>query len=409
MGPLTGIRVLDLTRVLAAPWASQMLGDLGAEIIKVEMPGVGDDSRIYGPAWLPDESGAPGNNSSFYIATNRNKRSITVDFSKPEGQKIICDLARTSDVFMENFIAGAMARAGLDYESLRTINPRLVYCSITGYGQDGPYASRPGYDAVFQAQSGLMSVTGHADDVPGGGPMRIGPSLVDVSTGYNAAIGILAALLGRDRSTGKGQHIDIALLDVAVAMQSHSVQGYLMTGEVPARRGTVGNGGHPARLFPCSDGDIYISAGNQRQHQALCEVLGVPGLAEDPRFKTSPLRFDNRAEWDAVVEPIIAKREKFRLQDSLVAAKVPCSVINDYGDVLADPHVQHRGLLQTIEHRDAPNGRLDVIANPIRFSDTPVELPSTPPHLGEHTDEVLAEIAGYSPDEIARLRECGAI
>ena len=250
MGPLAGIRVLDLSRVLAAPWAVQMLGDLGADVIKVEMPITGDDSRIYGPAWLPREDGTAGNNSSFFICANRNKRSVTVDFKTEAGKQVIRDLVQHCDVVVENFIAGAMTRAGLDYASLRVINPRIVYCSITGYGQDGPYASRPGYDAVFQAQSGLMSVTGLPDDAPGGGPMRLGPSLVDVTTGYNAAIGILAALVERDRS-GRGQHIDLALLDVAVAMQSHLMQSFLMDGEMPERRGTLGNGGQPARIFRC--------------------------------------------------------------------------------------------------------------------------------------------------------------
>jgi crotonobetainyl-CoA:carnitine CoA-transferase CaiB-like acyl-CoA transferase len=409
MGPLSGIRVLDLTRVLAAPWASQMLGDLGAEIIKVEYPGKGDDSRIYGPAWLPDEDGNPGNNSSFFICTNRNKRSITVDFSKPEGQQVIRDLALKCDVFMENFIAGAMKRAGLDFETMHPLNPRMVYCSVTGYGQDGPYAGRPGYDAVFQAQSGLMSVTGIPDGEPGGGPMRIGPSLVDVTTGYNAAIAILAALMERDRLSGIGQHIDIALLDVAVAMQSSLVQGYLMTGKVPERMGTVGNGGHPARVFRCRDGDIYISAGTQKQHEALCDVLGVSHLAQEPKFATSPLRLENRHEWDAVTEPIIAQWQKFGLQEALVAAKVPCSVINDYDDLFADPHVQHRGLKQTVEHPAAPEGQVDIVANPLRFSNTPVVDPTPPPMLGQHTDEILSEFAGYSSTHIKTLREAGAI
>ena len=408
MGPLAGIRVLDLSRVLAAPWASQMLGDLGAEVIKVEMPGAGDDSRIYGPAWLPQADGKPGNNSSFFICANRNKRSITVDFSKEEGKEIIRDLARKCDVLLENFIAGAMLRAGLDYASMRKINPRIVYCSITGYGQDGPYASRPGYDAIFQAQSGLMSVTGIPDGEPGGGPMRLGPSLVDVSTGYNAVIAILSALLERNRS-GRGQHIDVALFDVAIAIQSHLVQSYLMDGKLPGRRGTLGNGGQPARVFNCKDGEVFISAGTKRQHDSLCEVLGVMELTKDPRFATSPLRLDNREAWSAVVDPIVATWPKLKLYEALVAAKVPCSVINDYDEVFGDAHVRQRGLKINVAHPQAGERGIDMVANPLRFSETPIETYATPPALGQHTEEILTELAGYSAEKIARLRQQGVI
>ena len=386
MGPLAGFRVLDLSRVLAAPWASQMLGDLGAEIIKVEMPGRGDDSRMYGPAWLPDPDGKPGNNSSFYLCANRNKRSITVDFSKPEGREIILDLARCCDLLLENFIAGATVRAG----------------------QDGPYSSRPGYDAVFQAQSGLMAVTGRPDDAPGGGPMRIGPSLVDVSTGYNAVIAMLAALLARDK-TGEGQHIDVALLDVAVAMQSHLVQGYLLDGETPTRKGTLGNGGHPARVFRCADGDIYISIGTAKQYEAFCAIIEAPQLADDPRFATGALRYTHRADWDAVAGPLIASWGKQALYEALVAARVPCSVINDYDAVFADPHVRHRGLKRTIAHPQAGDRGVDIVANPLNFSATPIDRYDRPPLLGEHTDEILASVAGYPADRIAKLRDGGVI
>lgn len=408
MGPLAGFRVLDLSRVLAAPWASQMLGDLGAEIIKVEMPGRGDDSRLYGPAWLPDAEGKPGNNSSFYLCANRNKRSITIDFSKPEGRDVVLDLARTCDVLLENFIAGATTRAGLDYASVKAVNPRIVYCSVTGYGQDGPSSSRPGYDAVFQAQSGLMAVTGLPDDEPGGGPMRIGPSLVDVSTGYNAAIGILAALLGRDR-TGEGQHIDVALLDVAVAMQSHLMQGYLLDGETPARKGTLGNGGHPARVFRCADGDIYISIGTSKQYEGFCAIIEAPQLANDPRFATGALRYDNRAAWDAIAGPLIEGWGKQALYEALVAARVPCSVINDYDGMFADPQVVHRELRRTIPHPQSPGRGIDIVANPLRFSTTPIDRYATPPMLGQHTDDILADIPAYPPERIALLREQGVI
>lgn len=408
MGALNGIRVLDLSRVLAAPLATQILGDLGADILKVERPHDGDDSRIYGPAWLSDADGRTTQESSFYICTNRNKRSITIDFSKPEGREIIRKLAGKADVLVENFVAGTLARAGLDYESLREINPRLIYCSVTGYGQTGRHASRRGYDAVFQAQSGLMSVTGHADGEPGGGPMRTGPSLVDVMTGHNAAIGILAALSYRDRVSGKGQHIDIALLDVGVAMQSHSIQGYLLDGEVPQRRGTVGNGGHPARVFTCADGDIYISAGTTKQHEALCEVLGLPELTKDPRYATSPLRFANRREWDAVVDPVIARCKKRALEASLMEAGVPSSLINNYDELFEDPHVDERGLTVDVENPHKPDETIRVVANPIRMSES-ATLYGRPPKLGEHTAEILTEVAGLSEDEIDDLRHRGVI
>ena len=407
-GALRGIRVLDLSRVLAAPWTTQILGDLGADIIKVERPGTGDDSRIYGPAWLRDADGGVSKESSFYICANRNKRSITVDFSREEGQAIVRQLAAEVDVLVENFIAGTLARYGLDYASLRTINPRLIYCSVTGYGQSGIYSQRRGYDAVFQAQSGLMSVTGHADGVPGGGPMRVGPSLVDVSTGYNAAIGILAALSQRDRISGEGQHIDVALMDVGVAMQSHSIQGYLLNGEVPARRGTVGNGGHPARVFTCADGDIYISAGTTKQHEALCGILGLPQLAADPRFATSPLRFANRGEWDALVDPVIAGLNRMELENALIGAGVPCSRINDYDDLFEDPYAEERGLTVEVENPHAPDQPVRIVANPIRMSDSASHY-DRPPLLGEHTAQILADVIGLGADQIERLREQGII
>ena len=404
MGPLSGKRVLDLTRVLAGPWATQMLGDLGADVIKIERPGTGDDARHYGPAWLSDDAGKPTPDSSFYISANRNKRSLTVDLQSADGQEIIRRLAACSDILKENFLPGAMARIGLDHDSLRAINPRLIYCSLTGYGQSGPYSARPGYDAVFQAQSGLMSVTGLPDDAPGGGPVRIGPSLVDVSTGANAAIAMIAALYHRDLQSGEGQHIDVAMLDTALAMQSTAIQGFLTGGIIPERLGTAGNGGHPSRLFHCHDGDIFLSAGNSAQYKALCQILGLPELATDPRFATAALRFKNRQMWDEIAEPVVHRRDRNELQERLIEAKIPCSVINRYDDVFADEHVKQRGLQIEMPHPAAAGAAVSMVANPIRLSGSPVEYQRHPPMLGEHSEEILRDLCGFDDEEIALLR-----
>ncbi len=405
-GALDGIRVLDLSRVLAAPVAAQMLGDFGAEVIKVERPGAGDDSRSYGPAWLRDEKGELTRDSSFYLSANRNKRSIAVDFAKPEGQEIMRELAAWADILVENFLVGTLARSGLDYESVREINPRLIYCSVTGYGQYGRYKHRRGYDSIFQAQGGLMAVTGARDDEPGAGPMRVGPSIVDVVTGYNAAIGILAALYHREK-TGEGQHLDVALLDTCVAMQPHGVQGYLVDGNVPPRQGTLGNGGYPSRLFKCADGAIYITSGNNGQHEAICRVLGVPELVDRPEFGTITLRYKHRDEWDAVCVPLLAQWQKADLEAVLLANNVACSAINDYADVYADPYAEERGLKVETEHPYDPDQSLSLVANPIRMSATGTSY-RRPPKLGEHTEQVLGEF-GFDDDRIAGFKSAGVI
>ncbi|WP_242127980.1 CoA transferase [Sphingobium sp. Sx8-8] len=407
-GALHGVRVLDMSRVLAAPWAGQVLADLGADVIKVERPGSGDDARTYG-APLQDGAGNPTQESAFHLSANRNKRSLSVELSKAEGQDIIRAIVPQMDVLIENFLPGTMQRFGLDYASLRRINPRLVYCSLTGYGQDGPYAARPGYDAVFQAQSGMMSITGLPDGVPGGGPMKTGPSLVDVSTGMVAAIGILAALSHRDRISGEGQHVDAALLDTAFAMQSHAVQQYLVTGRQQERLGTVGNGGHPSRVFEAADGPIYISAGMQQHYVKLCEVLNIPELSSDPRFATSQLRFDHREEWNLVAEPLIRSRPKRELLDALVAARVPAAIVNSYEEAFADPHVRHRGLEVTMPHPTAKGGTATMVASPLRLSDTPVAYRRHPPLLGEHNAELLSEFLGWSEERVTQAKARGAI
>ena len=402
-GALAGVRVLDLGRVLAAPWATQILGDMGAEVIKIERPGGGDMGRLYGPGFLIDAEGRRTQESSFYLCANRNKKSVTVDLASADGQQIIKDLASQCDVLVENFVAGTMERLGLDYPAIRAINPGIIYCSVTGYGQDGPYADRPGFDAVFQAHAGMMSVTGIPDGLPGAGPMKTGPSLIDVMTGYNAAVGIMAALLHRERS-GEGQHIDVALLDTAVACQSHLMSNYLVSGQLPERRGTEGNGGGPAQVFKCRDGEIYISAGNDHNFVDLCGVLGAPELGRDPRFVTVQDRYVHRAELVPLMAGLVERWERFRLMDALVEAKVACSVVNSYADVEDDPQVRHREVFIDMPHPLSPTGVVRGVANPVRLSRTPVRYERHPPLLGEHNDEVLRDLLEFDADTLADYR-----
>lgn len=403
-GALAGIRVLDFGRVLAAPLAAQILGDLGAEVIKVERPGIGDEARVYGPGFISDAAGGKTRESGFYVAANRNKRSILIDLSTPSGRDVARRLALTSDVLIENFLPGTMKRFGLDYASLRTDNPRLVYCSVTGYGQTGPYSDRPGYDAVFQAQSGFMAVTGIPDGEPGGGPMRSGPSIMDATAGTNAAVAIMAALLERERLSGKGQHIDIALLDSAVAIQSHAVQNYLLTGVQPERSATAGNGGHPARVFATRNGDIYISAGNQKMYERLCILLDRPDLIDDPRFIDNPARFRNRRLWDAIIEPVIAKRDRHELLDRAVAAGIPATLVNTYPDLFSDEHSLHRGLIYQANHPLAEEA-VTMISSPFRLERTPPTHRFHPPLQGEHTREVLASLLDMSDAELINFEQ----
>ncbi len=376
---------------------------MGADVIKIEQPGSGDEARIYGPGFVTDSDGHSTSESGFYISANRNKRSVSINLSKLEGSALAQRLIATSDVLIENFLPGTMARFGLGYEEMRSLNPRLVYCSLTGYGQSGPSSDRPGYDAVFQAHSGLMAVTGIPDGEPGAGPMRTGPSIIDITTGTNAAVAILAALLERERISGEGQYLDIALLDCAVALQSHSVQNYLLNEQQPPRMGTAGNGGHPARVFKARNTDIYISAGNQKIYERLCMAIGMPELVTDPRFLNNPLRFRNRKDWDALVEPVIALRGSRELLDALVEARVPAALVNGYEAVFDDPHVRFRGIRQTIAHplADEP---VPFVASPIRLSRTPPEYLRHPPLLGEHNAEILSGLLGLGADEIERLR-----
>lgn len=406
---LKKIRVLDLSRILAAPWAAQMLGDLGADVIKVERPRVGDDSRRFGPPFLKDHEGRDTTESAFFISANRNKRSITVDLSRPEGQALVRRLAARCDVLIENYKVGDLQRYGLDYESLRAVNPRLIYCSVTGFGQTGPYAARPGYDTVFQAMSGLMSVTGLPDGVPGGEPMKTGPSLADILAGHNAVSAVLAALYYRDTVSGEGQHLDVSLLDSAVAAMSHYASHYLVSGELPVRRGTEGNGGMPSRLFHCADEAIVIVAGNNEQFARLCEVLGCAQLVSDPQFASVALRGRNRQALGAVLEPAISRWSAADLLQALETAGVPAGPVNNLAQVFEDPQVLARGLAVQAACPTSASGSVRMVGYPVRFSGTPVDHYGVPPAIGEHTHEVLREVLELDDVEIQRLTSAGAI
>jgi crotonobetainyl-CoA:carnitine CoA-transferase CaiB-like acyl-CoA transferase len=405
-GALKGVKVLDLSRILAAPFAAQMLGDLGADVIKVERPGAGDDSRSYGPPFLTDADGNPTDDAAFYLSCNRNKRSIAVDHATESGRGIIVALAKQSDILIENFRPGVLAKYGLDYAALSVLNPRLIYCSITGFGQDGPYSTRPGYDGVFQAMSGLMSVSGLPDGVPGGGPMKVGVSMIDILAGLYAGNAILAALHQRDQTTGKGTHIDMALLDCGVAALSHYVQNYLVSGKIPDRRGNGGFGGIPSQSFHCSDGDIFIVASTVKQFRALAKVTGMPELAEDPRFSTVQARICNRDSLLIILDEVLATRPVEDWLEALEAADVPVSPVNDVAAVFDNPQVKHRGLLQSVMHPVA--GRIDVLRSPIRMSGADISSPTPPPGVGEHTDDVLREL-GYAETQIDAMRADRAI
>ncbi|HZG30532.1 MAG TPA: CaiB/BaiF CoA-transferase family protein [Ensifer sp.] len=404
--PLSNIRVLDLSRILAGPWAAQYLADLGAEVIKVERPVVGDDARHYGPPYVKDADGHPTSENFFHLSCNRGKMSITVDMAKAEGQEIIRKIASESDVLVENFKVGDLARYGLDYESLRKLNPRLIYCSITGFGQTGPYRKRPGYDAVFQGMSGLMSVTGYPDDVPGGGPMKVGPSIVDIVTGLNAVVGIVSALYNRDQNGGQGQHVDLALFDSAVAALSHYVQIYLSSGTPPGRRGTQGNGGVPSQMFLCREGGLMLTAGNDKQYRALCDAIGHPEMITDPRFVDGATRIRNRDALSAELQEIFLQKMPEDWLPALEAAGVPSGPIYNFEQVFNDPQIKERGMKVTVKHPH--NEAVDLVGNPLKFSETPITDYRAPPLLGEHTADILSRF-GFDADMQADLKSRGVI
>jgi crotonobetainyl-CoA:carnitine CoA-transferase CaiB-like acyl-CoA transferase len=400
-GALSHVRVLDLSRVLAGPWASQLLADLGAEVIKIERPGPGDETRGWGPPWLAAADGTETRESAYFACANRGKKSVAVDLGRPEGQAIVRRLAERSDVVLENFKVGALARLGLGFEDLSGLNPRLVYCSITGFGQAGPYRDRPGYDFVVQGMGGLMSVTGEPD----GAPMKAGVALADVLTGMYAATAALAALAHRERS-GRGQHVDLALLDVQVATLANLAENYLVTGRPPARLGNAHASIVPYQAFATRDGHVVVAVGNDGQFERLCEVMGKPELSADPRFATNAARVENRAALVPVLAALLATRPTREWVEALERAGVPCGPINDLAQVFEDPQVRFRGLRVEVPHPLA--GTVPVVASPMRLSETPVRH-GTPPLLGEHTREVLADLLGMAEAEIEALRRGGVI
>jgi len=406
---LDGMRVIDMTRVLAGPIGAQILGDLGADVIKVERPGAGDDGRAYGLAWVKGRDGIDTKQSSFFTASNRNKRSITLNHAKPEGQAILRKLVEHADVLIENYKVGDLKRFGLDYESLKAINPRLIYCSVTGFGQTGPMAARAGYDGLFQATGGIMAVTGIADGQPGAGPLKVGPSLVDFVTGHNAALAITAALLHRER-TGEGQYIDIALLDSSVAMVSHIMQDYLISGEIPPRLGNGGNGGGPADIIHCKDGLMYITAGGDEHWRRLTVLMGQPELYTDERFNNNMKRAKlNLIELMEIVNAWSRNFTTAQLQAMVDEVSIPAARYNELDEVWDEPQVQHRHLRATVPHQWAASGAVDLIASPLaHMSATPATIRTAPPLLGEHTEQVLGEL-GYDAAAIAALREGGVI
>lgn len=406
MNALDGIRVLDLSRVLAGPWCTQTLADLGADVIKIERPGTGDDTRTWGPPFLKDRDGQDTAEAAYYLGTNRNKRSVTCDIARPEGQALVRELAQHCHVFVENFKVGDMARYGLDYEAIRAINPRIVYCSVTGFGQTGPYRERAGYDYAIQGMGGLMSITGERDDL-GGGPQKVGVAVADLFTGMYATVGILAALRHAER-TGEGQRLDMALLDAQVAMLANLGANYLVSGKVPGRAGNAHQNIVPYQVFevaPAADGSkdhIILAVGNDGQFAKFCQVAGQPGIAADPRFARNQDRVRNRAILVPMLDSLMKTRGKADWLSALESAKVPCGAINNLAEVFADPHVRERGMVHTWEHPLA--GALNLVGSPLKLGATPVRTDLPPPLLGQHTQEVLAQVLEWDEERVAALR-----
>ncbi|ARS51104.1 CoA-transferase [Ectopseudomonas mendocina] len=405
-GALSHIRVLDLSRVLAGPWCGQILGDLGAEVIKVERPGSGDDTRHWGPPYIKDAEGNDSREAAYFQSANRNKQSLTLDFTQPEGQRLVRELVAQCDVLLENFKVGGLAAYGLDYESLKAINPRLIYCSITGFGQTGPYAKRAGYDFMIQGLGGLMSLTGRPEGEEGAGPMKVGVALTDILTGLYATVGVLAALNQREQS-GIGQHIDVALLDVQVACLANQAMNYLATGVSPRRLGNAHPNIVPYQDFPSADGNFILAVGNDGQFRKFCEVAGLPALTDDPRFSTNKARVAHRAELIPLLRQATVFKTTTQWIELLEKAGVPCGPINDLQQVFADPQVQARGL--RIDLPNAMGSTTPQVASPLRLSATPVAYRSAPPLLGQHTEALLQRLLGMSETQVAELREAGVI
>lgn len=400
-GPLAGIRVLDLTRVLAGPWAAQNLADLGAEVIKVERPKKGDDSRAFGPPWLKDAQGRDTAESAYFACANRGKKSLTLDLAHPRGQAIARELAAKSDVLLENFKFGDLERYGLGYARLREVNPGLIYCSVTGFGHTGPWRERPGYDFMIQGMGGLMSITGERDERPGGGPQKAGIPIADLITGMYAAIAVCAALAHRAKS-GAGQHLDLALLDSLVAVLANQGANYLATGVPPGRLGNDHPNIAPYQVFRTADGSMILACGNDNLFRKFCEVAGCQRFADDPRFSTNARRVENRVELTRLLSERFVRRTTKEWIAALEVAGVPCGPINDLAQVFAEPQAQARGLRFDLPHPSA--GAVSLVRSPMRFSATPVQHDMPPPTLGQHTEEVLRELLGKNEAEISRLR-----
>ncbi|HIV72699.1 MAG TPA: CoA transferase [Candidatus Aquabacterium excrementipullorum] len=404
-GPLSNIKVLDLSRILAAPWAGQILADLGAEVIKVERPGAGDDTRTWGPPFLKDAEGKDTKEAGYYLAVNRGKESITVSLDKPEGQAIVRELAKEADVVLENYKAGTLARYGLDQATLRELNPRLVYCSVTGFGQTGPRRDQPAYDFLIQAMGGLMSVTGERDGRPGGGPQKVGIPIVDLMTGMYTAVSVLAALVKRNE-TGRGDYIDIGMLDVQVATLANQAMNYLVSDKVPKRNGNAHPNIQPQDVYGCADGDMILVVGNDGQFAKLCGVLGQEAWAQDERFATNAQRVRNIETLAPLLREHFGQWQRADLIDALDKAGVPCGAINNVAEVFEEPQVKARGILQNVPH---PSGvDVPMVTSPMRFEESALKTRAAPPLLGQHTDAILGRL-GYGAEAIAKLREQGTL
>ncbi|WP_175881679.1 CaiB/BaiF CoA-transferase family protein [Burkholderia sp. BCC0044] len=406
MGALSHIRVLDLTRVLAGPWCAQTLADFGADVIKVERPGAGDDTRHWGPPYLKDADGADTAEAAYYLAANRNKRSVTIDIATPEGQQIVRELAAQSDVVLENYKVGQLKKYGLDYESLRAVKPDLVYCSVTGFGQTGPYAHRAGYDFIVQGIGGFMSITGERDGEPGGGPQKAGVAIADLATGLYSTIAVLAALAHRDR-TGEGQYIDMALLDVQVALLANMNTNFLASGKPPVRWGNAHPNIVPYQTFQTRDGWIIVAVGNDGQFRKFVEAGGRPELADDERFATNPSRVRHRDTLVPILAEMVKARDKADWIGALEAAGVPCGPINDLDEVFDNEQVVARGMQVSLPHPCGADVKL--VRNPIRMSATPPDARTAPPLLGAQTEDVLRDMLGYDDERIAALKAKRAI
>jgi len=396
--PLEGIRVLDLSRILAGPWCTQNLADLGADVIKVERPGTGDDTRHWGPPFLKDGAGQDTPEAAYYLSANRNKRSLEADMATPAGAALIRELAAKCDILVENFKVGGLRKYGLDYDSLKQLNPRLIYCSVTGFGQDGPCAHLPGYDFMIQGLGGLMSITGERDDLPGGGPQKAGVAVTDIITGMYATVAVLAALQERHRS-GRGQHLDIALLDCHVAMLANQNSNYFASGVAPTRAGNAHQNVVPYQVFAAADGHLIVATGNESQYRAYCKAIGAPELGDDPRFATNRLRVTNRDTLIALLADIMKRGRRDDWIARLEAAGVPCGPINNIAQAFAHPQVRARQLRRDLPH--PLGGSAAVTASPLHFSASPVVYRNAPPLLGQHTREILRDVLGKSDAEIA--------